>query len=307
MAQLRGDQSTLPIGQLFRTISPAPGTGGTIISGRPASIQLTATLSPAPARTGHRPVNHDRRHRRRLPDPGGHAARRRPPAPAHRSPAGSKASYPLRLAQITLSYVLPAQGRDEHVTLTVSGVRLSGWTAAGRPARTRQGGMLGQFAAPVRAIWQPAADGGTFTFSLGSGDARPTPRLCRRSDRVGGRPAHARRRDLAPAAVPAIATKAFVDASNTSVGATVPATIGGITIPVRIVAQTTTFPTVTRQRPDRGPADLRRAPSPVAAARRCRVTQWWLATAGHGLPPGLAAALPARLGGSPAGPGSPRL
>src|SRR5215469_16127933 len=45
---LRGDEASLPTARLFRMIAPAGGTGGTPVSGTPASIGLTATLSPAP-------------------------------------------------------------------------------------------------------------------------------------------------------------------------------------------------------------------------------------------------------------------
>jgi hypothetical protein len=97
--------------------------------------------------------------------------------------------------------------------------------------------------------------------------------------------------DMAPAAIPAIATAAFLDANNTAVGATVPATINGVTVQVRIAAETATFPTVT------GSAlivDLRTLQGDLAShgGYPLPVTEWWLATAGGTVPPGLSRALP---------------
>jgi len=71
----------------------------------------------------------------------------------------------------------------------------------------------------------------------------------------------------------------------------VTATIGGISVPVRIVAQVSTFPTVT------GSAmimDLTTVQAYLTshAAYPLPVTQWWLTTAGHRLPAALAGTLP---------------
>ena len=100
---------------------------------------------------------------------------------------------------------------------------------------------------------------------------------------------------LAPPAVPAIATKAFDDANHTSVGSTAAATINGITVPARIVAQVAAFPTVT------GAAlvmDLTTLQSYLAAhgSSPLGITQWWLATADHQVPAALTAALPPGAG-----------
>jgi hypothetical protein len=96
---------------------------------------------------------------------------------------------------------------------------------------------------------------------------------------------------VAPAVVPVIATKAFIDANNTSVGATVTATIGGVTVPARIVAEATTFPTVT------GSAlimDLTTIQAFLAtrSGQPLPVTEWWLATADHGVPATMPGTLP---------------
>jgi predicted lysophospholipase L1 biosynthesis ABC-type transport system permease subunit len=97
--------------------------------------------------------------------------------------------------------------------------------------------------------------------------------------------------NLTPPVVPAIATAAFDDANHTAPGHTVSATVNGITIPVRIVAQVNSFPTVT------GSGlimDLTTLQSLLVAngSSPLAVTQWWLATADHGVPQALTAALP---------------
>jgi ABC-type antimicrobial peptide transport system permease subunit len=111
---------------------------------------------------------------------------------------------------------------------------------------------------------------------------------------------------LAPAAVPAIATRAFDVANHTGVGSAVAMTINGITVPARIVAQVDAFPTVagptTTGPTTTGPSaagsallvDLTTLQSYLAAhgSAPLGITQWWLATAGGQVPAALTAALP---------------
>ena len=91
--------------------------------------------------------------------------------------------------------------------------------------------------------------------------------------------------------LPAIATAAFTQASKAGVGHSVAGVIDGIPVTLKIVAQVTTFPAVT------GSALIMDLPTlaAFAAARGglpLPVTQWWLATASHQVPPALARALP---------------
>ena len=124
VALLRGDQSPLPPGRLFQAIAPAGGPGGTATSGRPGTVQLTATLGPA---TPALPA----------PDLGvvtvtltvTDATGTAYQLPAGTLPAdgrphlltaslgGTQVSYPLRLTQLTLNYTLPAK-KGERLTLT---------------------------------------------------------------------------------------------------------------------------------------------------------------------------------------------
>ena len=94
-----------------------------------------------------------------------------------------------------------------------------------------------------------------------------------------------------PAAVPAIATQAFDSANNTGVGSIVQTTINGITVPAKIVAVASAFPTIT------GAGLVMDLPALEAflvshGATPVAVTQWWLATAGGQVPASLTRALP---------------
>jgi hypothetical protein len=295
VALLRSDEASLPAGRLFSMIAPESGTGGTPLSGTPVHIDLTATLSRAQLSPFTAQVT--------VIDAKGAAYQiQAGTLPADGRPhlltaalGGTRASYPLRLAQISFAYVLPA-GKTKPLTLTVTGARIGGWAGtASSPeldSLLTSSGTLGPSEDPGATDWRPGADGGTLTFSAGYGQAAanpgytppgpPEPVNGQLTLTAGG---------VAPAVVPAIATKAFMDANNTSIGGTVPATIGGISVPVKIVAQASTFPTVT------GSAlimDLTTIQAFLTShsAVPLPVTEWWLSTVGHRAPAGLARTLP---------------
>jgi hypothetical protein len=111
-------------------------------------------------------------------------------------------------------------------------------------------------------------------------------------------------------ALPGLATRAFLAASDAGVGSVVQANIGGTVVGVRIVAAVTAFPAVPAV-PAAGGAlvvDLGALQGVLAGdlLPPAQVTQWWLATGsaspgasgasgasgGSGAPPGLAAAVP---------------
>src|SRR6202012_5919812 len=94
-------------------------------------------------------------------------------------------------------------------------------------------------------------------------------------------------------AIPAIATRAFMDANSTAIGAVVPVFQAGAQLPMRIVAEVASFPTVTAPGgaliTDLGSVQeylARRSLPPLPVA------EWWLATA-DGVPASLTAAVPA--------------
>jgi hypothetical protein len=95
-----------------------------------------------------------------------------------------------------------------------------------------------------------------------------------------------------PAAIPGLATRQFLAASNAGVGSTVQADINGAVVSVQVVAAMTTFPTVSAA----GGGlivDLGRLQDVLASSQLApaQATQWWLATGGS-VPAGLAAVLP---------------
>ena len=85
-----------------------------------------------------------------------------------------------------------------------------------------------------------------------------------------------------------------MDANNLAIGSVVPVFLDGAQVPLRIVAEVASFPTVTAP----GGAlitDLGSVQEYLArqSLPPLPVTQWWLATAGGGIPPALTASVPA--------------
>ena len=136
VVRLRGDQAPLPAPELFGELAPSAGTGGTAASGRPAGVQLTATLSPAPVSSvsGVLTVTDAAGGSFQLPLSGPLPADGRPHL-LSASLGGTAVAYPLRLAQLTLSYAMPERPFQNEVKLTLSGpgstsTGFAGWTAA---------------------------------------------------------------------------------------------------------------------------------------------------------------------------------
>jgi hypothetical protein len=306
VVRLRGDQSALPSAALFGTLKPSATAGGTAVGGRPSSVQLTATLSRAPlsSATAVLTVIDAAGGSFQLPL-GALPADGRP----HRLTAslgGTAVAYPLRLAQLTLSYVMPEQPYKNDVTITVAGAGLAGpgftgWTAAAGSPELDSTTPTGPNAPPGDTGLQDSASGVQAAFTAGYGktgftnDAGQTV-----TEPIAGQ-VTLTAGHLAPAAVPAIATKAFDDANHTGIGSTAATTINGITVPARIVAQVDAFPTVAGSG-STGPSgtgsalimDLTTLQSYLAAhaSSPLGITQWWLATAGGQAPAALTAALP---------------
>jgi hypothetical protein len=91
---------------------------------------------------------------------------------------------------------------------------------------------------------------------------------------------------LAAAIVPAIVTRAFADSSGAGTGSDVQATVNGVQVPLRIAAVVTSFPTLSGGMVI---VDLATIESYLASqgGTPLPVTQWWLATDGGQVPPGL--------------------
>jgi hypothetical protein len=302
VALLRADQSPLPPARLFQAIAPAAGAGGTALAGAPSAVTLTAVLSRAGTAGGLGPASVTAT----VTDATGAAYQLglgTLPADgrAHRLSAplgGRHVAYPLRLAQLTVTYVMPA-GPAGAATLTVAvpGTHLDHWAAtASSPEMSTllgTGGALGSSEQPVAGPLTQAAGGATVAFTQGYGQAATNPGTQAPGP---GQPVPGQLMltapDLAGAAVPAIVTAAFAGASDVGPGSVVEQIVNGVQVPLRVVAVTQSFPAVS------GGAlivDLTTMESFLAAhgGAPLPVTQWWLATDGRAVPPGLASALPA--------------
>jgi FtsX-like permease family len=293
VVQLRGDESPLPASRLFGAITPTATTGGTVVPGHPTNIRLTATLSQAPvgAATLVLTVADATGGTFQLPVSGTLPADGRP----HQLTAGLGGggfAYPLRISQLTATYFMPERPYPHPVTLTITGAALAGWKAvASSPELDSPNTAFGASANPAAATTQPVAGGTAVTFSPGFGTTSTPNNLGQNVISPVEGQVTLTAENLTPPVVPAIATAAFDDANHTTPGHTVSATVNGITIPVRIVAQVNSFPTVT------GSGlimDLTTLQSLLVAngSSPLAVTQWWLATADHGVPQALTAALP---------------
>jgi hypothetical protein len=295
VALLRADQSTLPPAALLGSITPSSPSGGQLISGRARSVTFTVTLSRAPLG----PVGAQFT----VTDATGAAFQfssqlfsadgRLHVLTA--SLGGTDAAYPLRLSHVTLSYTLPAKQLKTPVTLTIAGATPSTWNAvASSPQLASElstNNMYGPSAGPRVTGWQRAPGGAALTFIPGYGRWSQAPGASPVvTEPLAGQVSLSAPNTL-PAAVPAIATRAFDRANNTRVGSIVQTTVNGTTVPAKIVAVASAFPTITG-------AGLVMDLSTLEAFRVSQgaapvaVTQWWLATTDGQVPAALTRALP---------------
>jgi hypothetical protein len=316
VVRLRADESPLPAGRLFRAITPAGDAPGIVLpapepGGRSGAIRLTATLGPAGSAPAGRlatelgPVTVTLTILDRAGSayqvPAGTLVADGHPHVLVASLGDGKALYPLRVASITAAFPLPLHAAQT-VALTIGGLSLAGWTDdASSPylATLEAGqGLSGPAAAPLARSARTAARAATFIFSTGYGYALPPAggSASLLQEQIPGQLTLLPR--AAPVgAIPAIATRAFIEANSLPVGSVVPEFIDGTEVPLRIAAAVTSFPTVTAAGgaliTDLGTVQeylARRSLPPLP------VTQWWLATAGGGIPAALAAAVPAGTG-----------
>jgi hypothetical protein len=326
VALLRGDEAGAPAAALFRKITPAR-TPGTVVPGQPAAIQLTATLTaPALLTSGRVPPGVTLIGPAQptvtvtVLDASGTAyqlaagtlpADGRPHLLSAR-PGGGHASYPLRLIAVSITYPMPGV-RQGHATLTLAGPSLRGWSASGSSADLTSlqdgGGTFAGAAPPAADRWQASGTSstGTATLTFDTGYGRslapglspaPSPQPLDGQIALTAAPA-------AQAAIPGIATQAFLDSAPARVGSTVTAVVEGVPLPVRIVAAVSAFPTLATTGGGALIVDLSAAGEylAVAGAPPLPVTQWWLPAPPAGVPPGAAvttvAALRAQLTGEP--------
>ncbi len=306
---LRSDLAAEPAARLWRSIMPAGRPPGLALPGRPARLAVTVTVSGRAARavgplTASVSVQDADGIVYSVPAgtayPGtGHLSTG--PAGRHQLVAvlapGRRADYPLRLLGISLTYNLPASRVRGTATVSVTGLAVSP-SAAGRfPAGFAAGSAL--------RTWQtgatvPRAYHGTAGLVLpalqpGSGPAalivKPGSGVNVSESLVQRIPAALTVSAPEPGPVlPAIASAAFLAATQARVGDTVPVTASGVSVSARIVAVVRAFPAAA------GPegaliVDQAALQQQLAAqgAAPVAVTQWWLRMTGPGrlrLPPG---------------------
>jgi len=312
VVRLRGDETGLPPARLFAAITPsgarpgaalpapAPGAGS-------GAIDLRVTLGPATAASGQAAAETagvaaklgpvvmtmtviDRTGAAFQVEDGTLAADGQPSEIAVPL-GGDKPLSPLRVASITLSFGMPPGGLPTPLALTVSGVPLTGWT--------QQTSTPNPIDAPPKEVIEPSdgptnVSGRTATFTFGVGKA---PYLSLGPGGVG-QPVAAQLlllpHEARVSSIPAIATRAFMDANSQQIGSVVPESVDGLTVPLRIVAEVASFPTVTVS----GGAliaDLGSVQAYLAqqSLTPLPVTQWWLATADGHVPATLTADVPA--------------
>jgi hypothetical protein len=293
VVRLRGDQSPLPPSRLFASITPAGGQPGAVVpapasGARPGLIRLTGALGPAgdsgPVALTLTVI--DRAGAVYQVDAGTLVGDGRP-HPIVASLGGDKALYPLRVAAITVTFQSPeGNSGGPELTLTLSGLPLTDWTE-----QTSSGSPLDfqPSTGPTTSTRQAA----TFFFDPGSSPQQVNPNGSLTTQLFGGQLTLFPR--TAPVtAIPAIATKAFMDANSLAAGSVVPAFVEGTQVPLQIVAEVDSFPTVTAPGgaliTDLGGLQeyLLRRSLPLLP-----VSQWWLATADGGISPSLTASVPA--------------
>jgi FtsX-like permease family len=310
---LRRDLSPLPPATLWKTISPRGSGYGLMLPGRPARLEIGASIRPPPGqRLGAFSVSVSVRDgwgivysvpAGTLPADG-HTHR----LAADLAPTG-QARYPLRMLGVSLAYRLPGlpansssraairKAAAPRATLSVGwlagpgragapfahGSELAGWQAAAGSAQLADPHATG--VGPRVVSERAAGDAASLTFAIGDGQlvqavgAAPLPVKGQLALTAAG----------PPVPVPAVATSAFLRASGSHLGQVVPVPVGNTTVLVRLAARIRAFPGT-------GPGaqvlivDQGWLQGVLAsqALPPLPVTQWWLWTA-HGPP----AAMPA--------------
>jgi hypothetical protein len=315
VALLRADQLPVNAAALFGKIARTGPPAGVALPGHRTEVQLTARLGPASLGLAPATVTvsvEDADHDVYQLDAG------QLPADGQDhtltvtlgNQAGG-AIYPLRLTSVSLDYTLPAKPARGPATFTVDsfsagpgtsqlpGTALGTWPAAGSStelAGVRQtSGTAGPSGLP--AVTAQGSSGRAFSVtlepgygqSLGSLAGEPPIPVGGELTLTGTRPA---------TTLPGIATKAFLAASNASVGSVVQVNVNGAILSVRIAAEVATFPTVSlgggALLVDLGSLQDVLTSRSLAAAQP---DQWWLATSGgasgpSAVPAGLAGDLP---------------
>jgi hypothetical protein len=297
---LRSDQTRLAGPALFRTITP-PGQGpGVVLPGRPSGVSLDLSLGPESLRLGRVTVVMT------VADNAGVVSQiaagamptdGRPHVLTAAFGAGRlpAVAYPLRLTAVTLSYTMPPRRPAAGAVLRLLRVTEpgSGWSSPGSALgswvysatstalaaiETTQSGLIGASGQPSATSWQRALAGAqTLSFQTGFGLGVPGQPLAPPVPLAATVTLAARPTGALP--LPAIVTTSFAKANGIGTGSVAQASLDGLSVPVRVVAEVATFPTV----PAAGQAIVVDLPAlqDYLAARSVPplpVTEWWLAT-----------------------------
>ncbi len=313
VVQLRPDQARLPAGRLWRLIAPTGRPDGLQVPGRPVRLGLQARLGSAPASwqlgvlTASLSVQAADGVVYVLPAGVLPADGSSHPLTAV-LPATDRASYPVRLVGVTLTYQLPpvptgsaaASVSARQIGLTISGfvasarlagpllrfapgTAITGWSRTAASATLASNGKASGVG-PTIGSWLPSgADSVTAAISPGDGQLVPLAGLAPLP--VAADVALAARPGLG--AIPGIVTTSFATASGVGVGSDVLVAVGAYHVPVRVVAEVSSFPTVGTS--SALIIDQRAVQEVLAAvsAPPLEVTSWWLATSTGGPPTGL--------------------
>jgi hypothetical protein len=312
VVQFGGDKPARPAPALFAAITPRGPAQGLSLPGHPRAVSITLSLGPAALPLASATVAvtvadadgaAEQLTAGRLPADG------RPHTLTVAAGAGNlpAAAYPLRLTGLTLNYTLPARRpgtallRVIRVTArpggwSAPGTALGGWahlTSAGElTGVTATGGSFVAGSAEPTPGSSLATTGGAqaISFFPGYGEEAPPPnRPGQPPSRLAGQVTLLPR----PQPLPVIATRAFAAANHVGPGSSTQVSLDGYGVPVQITAVVRTFPAM--------PAGASAVVADLAALQGVMtdrlvpplpVTQWWLATAGPGRPPGLAGRLP---------------
>jgi hypothetical protein len=297
VVRLRQDLAAEPAARLWHSIVPPGPPPGLALPGRPARLEISARLDGAAARViGPMPVT------LLIQDadgivysvPAGDLAPGQDRLVAVLSPA-RRAGYPLRLLGASMAYPVPRAKVPGRLTVTVTGLAVSAAASGAFPPSFATGAGLRQWR-PAVAV--PPADTGAgsklsppavqSTAPLpGSAGVTLTPGhggLVTSQYGVLGIPAQLTlTAPITTEAIPGIATRAYLSGSQLHLGSVVHIAAGNETsLPVRIVAAVTAFPTAGGSGQGGLIVDQAAFQDQLAAqwAGPVPVTQWWLQRAG---------------------------
>lgn len=322
---LRPDLSPLPQSALFQRITARPS--GLVLPGQPERLEVLATLGAGPhtSAAGVRRALGSALVTASIQDASG-ATYQIPAAgslPFDGRPgyldfmlAGPRqASYPLRLLQLTLTFVLPpydpaSPTSAPNAALTVESLAVAA-TASGPPGRPfSQGAALAAWmgrgssglvptgpqapnggippsdgAPPAFLGWHGVA-GGAWQLTFNSGHDPSAQVMASVMMGPGQATGQVSITAQPPSSlVPAIATSGYLAANHLGIGSLIPVSLNGSSVTVQIVASVARFPTVLGQN---GAliVDLAQINDVLTAGQMMPlpVTRWWLSTAGGRVP-----------------------